>query len=52
MTMTSEQTVLSGIKNVAGMLRISTEKTDSSGKKVDLEKTLMKNKQKMLEYLN
>ena len=52
MTTTSEQTVLSGIKNVAGMLRISTEKTDSSGKKVDLEKTLMNHKEKMLEVLN
>jgi site-specific DNA recombinase len=52
MTTTSEQTVLSGIKNVAGMLRISTEKTDSSGKKVDIEKTLMNHKEKMLEVLN
>lgn len=47
----NEQAQLSKIKKVGGLLRISTEKTDNLGKKVNLEKTLKNHKAKMLNFL-
>jgi site-specific DNA recombinase len=52
MTTTKEKDIIASVKNVAGVLRISTEKTDSLGKKVNIEKTLMNHKEKMLSVLN
>lgn len=49
---TNENDILKDLGKVAGMLRISTEKTDNAGKKVNLEKTLRNHKQKMLEFFD
>lgn len=47
---TTEKNIMESIKKVAGLLRISTEKTDHNGKKVDMQETLKNHKQKMNEY--
>lgn len=44
--------VLKNLGRVAGLLRISTEKTDSNGKKVNIEKTLKNHKEKMLGFFS
>lgn len=49
---TQEKDILTNVKNVAGVLRISTEKTDSMGKKVNIQKTLLNHKEKMLDVMN
>lgn len=48
----SEAAIFAKIKNVAGLLRISTEKTDSFGKKVNIEKTLKNHKDKMENFID
>jgi site-specific DNA recombinase len=41
---------LKDVKRAAGLLRISTDKTDHAGKKVDLEATLRNHKQKVTSF--
>lgn len=47
----TEQSRFQKVKKVAGLLRISTEKTDFQGKKSDLEETLRNHEEKMVAYI-
>lgn len=43
---------LKHVKKAAGLLRISTDKTDAAGKKVDMEETLKNHEEKLTSYFN